>query len=122
MHTFRDLYTRLLQRYSFWIACAFFAVLPMIVGGSMRAVNSNTNDVQDWLPASYQETIDLKWYVSKFNSGSDQVVIVSWTDCRLDDPRLAMLAAKLRADSPEQPLFKSIVTVRSCSNSLRASR
>lgn len=110
MHTFRDLYTRLLRRRSFWIICAFFAVLPMIVAGSIRAVNSNTNDVQDWLPASYQETIDLQWYISKFNSGSDQVVIVSWTDCRLDDPRLPMLAAKIRADDSEHPLFKKVVT------------
>lgn len=110
MYTFRDSYTRLLRRRSFWIICAFFAVLPMIVAGSIRAVNSNTNDVQDWLPASYQETIDLQWYVSKFNSGSDQVVVVSWTGCRLDDPRLPMLAAKLRSDGGEHPLFKSVVT------------
>ncbi len=110
MHTIRDLYTRLLRRHSFWIACAFFAVLPMIVGGSMRAVNSNTNDVQDWLPESYQETVDLKWYVSKFSSGSDQVVVVSWTGCRLDDPRVPMLAAKLRANDTQRPLFKTVVT------------
>lgn len=110
MQHFRDRYTRLLQRRSFWIICAFFAVLPMIVAGSVRAVNSNTNDVQDWLPASYQETVDLQWYVSKFSSGSDQVVIVSWSGCRLDDPRLPMLAAKLRSDTTEPKLFNSVVT------------
>lgn len=110
MQNLRDRYTHLLQRRSFWIVCAFFAVLPMIVAGSVRAVNSNTNDVQDWLPASYQETVDLQWYISKFSSGSDQVVIVSWSGCRLDDPRLPMLAAKLRTDATDPKLFNSVVT------------
>ncbi len=103
-------YSSLLTRRSFWILFAFYAVVPPIIGGAVRAVNKNTNDVQDWLPDSYQETTDLRWYVSHFDSGSDRAVVVSWTGCRLDDPRLAMFAAKLRDDSREPPLVDTVLT------------
>jgi predicted RND superfamily exporter protein len=88
---------------------------PLILYGAFRAVQSNTNKVVDWLPASFQETADLAWYRERF--AGDQFVIVSWEGAHLggdpsdpnapkDDPRIEKLAKLL---VPEQDSHEPIV-------------
>lgn len=88
---------------------------PLILYGAFRAVQSNTNKVADWLPASFQETADLAWYRERF--AGDQFVIVSWEGANLggnpvdpaapkDDPRIEKLAKLL---VPEQDSHEPIV-------------
>ncbi len=119
-------------RYSLVILMAFFFAVPLIFQGAHRAVRSNTNKVVDWLPKSFTETIELRWFRKHFTA--DQFVVVSWPGCtlgddplapdaKLDDPRIEKLARELvpdndatdaeRAQWPEHTkYFKSVTTAR----------
>ncbi len=88
--------------------------LPALLIGSIRAVRSNNNQVEDWLPASFHETRQLGWFREHF--AADQFVIISWPECRLgdpnetgdkalDDPRIEMLAKSLVPDSIDEDIF-----------------
>ncbi|MEZ6138103.1 MAG: MMPL family transporter [Pirellulaceae bacterium] len=86
------------QRWSVSIVVATLAFLPFSFYYAGRAVLSNVNRVEDWLPRSFEETQHLAWFRQHF--ASDQFVVVSWQGCQLgadesgaqDDPRLAILA------------------------------
>ncbi len=96
MNALYRLHARLIKSHSFAIVCVFGILLGFILNGAFQAIRSNTNDVTDWLPDKYPETVDLRWYQQHFQAGSDHIVIVSWDGCTLDDERIELYAAKLR--------------------------
>ncbi len=78
--------------------------VPFAFYGAGKAVQSNVNKVEDWLPKTFAETAELEWFRANFPT--DQFVILSWDGCRLgtdpslpdaepDDPRIAKLASIL---------------------------
>ncbi|MEL7498649.1 MAG: MMPL family transporter [Planctomycetota bacterium] len=93
-------------------------------------VQNKTNKVEDWLPPSYQETTELKWFRQYFRG--DQFVIVSWEGCTLggdprrlgaepDDPRIERLANFLVSEEKNQEgavYFESVTTGRRILNRL----
>lgn len=88
------------QRWSWAILASTLLVVPFSFFTAFKAVRSNKNHVEDWLPKSFDETRKLAWFRKHF--ASDQFVIVSWEGCRLgfseeeiDDPRLTKLTAML---------------------------
>jgi uncharacterized protein len=106
-----------------------FLAAPLAFFGAGKAIESNVNKVEDWLPATFRETGELKWFRTHFPT--DQFVIVSWEGCRIagnpevspweeDDPRIAKLASLLippeSAQDPEsqecRKYFKSVTTGR----------
>ena len=68
--------------------------LSFIWYGARHALMKNQNNVTDWLPDGFQETIDYAWFDKHFPH--DQFILASWPGCTLDDDRLANMAAKLR--------------------------
>lgn len=66
---------------------------PFLLFGAKCAFDSNTNNVLDWLPSSFDETQRLAWFVHRF--GSDEILVISWPGCTLDDDRLDRLAVRL---------------------------
>ena len=83
-----------------YLVFALLAVLvvALIPRGARRALETNTNKVEDWLPASYAESVDLSWFRDQF--GNEAFVVASWDGCTLGSPeRLTLLAEKL-ADEP----------------------
>jgi uncharacterized protein len=106
-----------------------FLIAPLAFYGAGKAVESNVNKVEDWLPATFRETGELKWFRTHFPT--DQFVIISWDGCRIagnpevapweeDDPRIAKLANLLippeSAQDPDsiecRKYFKSVTTGR----------
>lgn len=100
------------QRWSIAVVVATFCLLPVVFYFATKAVQSNINRVEDWLPKSFKETEHLAWFRKNF--ASDQFIIISWKGCQLgkpatqsnetlgsgslataDDPRLARLARLL---------------------------
>ncbi len=100
------------QKWSVAVVAATLCLLPAVFYFAAKAVQSNVNRVEDWLPKSFQETEHLAWFRANF--ASDQFIIISWEGCRLgdsqphtddatgeatpatvDDPRLARLAQLL---------------------------
>jgi predicted RND superfamily exporter protein len=115
----------LLARYATHILIMAALATPLAGWGALRAIKGNRNDVSDWLPKSYPETIELRWFRKHFVA--DQFIIVSWDGCTLgddprgaeDDPRIAKLkTALLEVQLPkavkaeDRACFKSVTTAR----------
>ena len=101
------------SRYRVGILAFFLLTFPWIVFSANRGVQNSSTRVADWLPESFEETQRLHWFREHF--GSDDLLMVSWQGCTLDDPRLAALTEKLRepvAVGEEGPLLltRQIIT------------
>ncbi len=79
------------------IMCAIFFALPFILRGAREAIDTTKNDVTDWLPASFEETTELRRFRDYFIG--DQFVVVSWDGCNLADQRYQLLLQKIRRES-----------------------
>ena len=93
-----------------WISIALALVLALIPRGARRAIESNTNKAEDWLPDSYAESADLKWFRQHFVG--ENFVLLSWDGCTLgNDEKLRLLKQKLLAVQDERgPWFPRVVT------------
>ncbi len=83
--------------------------LPWIAVGVRGALRSNTNDPRQWLPRGFPETETYLWLQEHF--GSDEITVVSWPGCTLDDDRAECLAEALLAD-PQTAVFQRALTGR----------
>lgn len=84
-----------------WIALAVTFALVFIPRGVRKALESNTNKAEDWLPASYAESADLQWFRDHF--AGEAFVLISWDGCTLGQPeKLRLLAEKLRAETDKE--------------------
>ncbi|MEX0937319.1 MAG: MMPL family transporter [Pirellulales bacterium] len=95
-------------RWALWILIFFALIVPSLGYGAHRAIKSNSNKMEDWLPSSFAETHQFAWFREHF--ADDQFVLISWDGCRLgdnparssarpDDPRIERLAAALVPDT-----------------------
>ena len=94
-----------------------------------KAVQSNVNKVEDWLPKTFSETKQLGWFREHF--ASDQFVVISWEGCKIghldgpdaiatDDPRIERLAQLLVPDRDPQTMPKAWEPVKSVPEEWRA--
>ncbi len=78
----------------FLIALVVAFLVAMIPRGARRAVEGNTNNAKDWLPPSYAESVDLRWFQQHFVG--EHFALVTFDGCTLaNDERLKLLAKKL---------------------------
>ncbi len=104
----RPLYTRSRRLFFFTF---FLASLPLVLYGAHRAIESNSNRVQDWLPDDFEETRQLRWFAERFGSG--EILVLCWEGGTLDDPRIERVAeAVRRTESPRtgRRLFRTVWT------------
>lgn len=105
---------RFFSSHSFKIIMLVVFLLPIFGRGARKTLTSNDNRVEDWLPAEYEETQDLKWFKQRFEN--ETFILISWDGCDLLDQRQELLAQKLLppADDPQPgggpPLFKKVET------------
>lgn len=85
--------------YGFKILFVVVFLLSFIWMGTKQTIMSNSNAVEDWLPAQHKETRDYRWYLQQFPFES--YVVISWEGCELDDDRVELFAQKL---VPEQTI------------------
>ncbi len=91
--------------------CIMAALLsPVLLIGAKGAFESNRNDVLDWLPSSFEETRRLRWFVERF--GSDEILVLSWPGCTLEDPRLDALSQHLVRPLPSVDRTRDVVWFR----------
>ena len=112
------------QRRSFAIIVAAVFLIPFLIRGTRLALESNRNDIKDWLPADFPETRVHRWFQEHFPY--EQFVLASWEGCTLGDFRLEMLAKKLekQPESEKQAgepwFFKTVLTGGRLMEELRA--
>ena len=81
---------------AFRIVLVVFFLLSFVWMGTKQTIKSNSNSVEDWLPAQYQQTRDYQWYLDNFPFES--YVVVSWEGCEIGDDRIELFAQKLVPD------------------------
>ena len=87
------------------ILFVFFFLLPSAFRGARLAIAGKKNNIKDWLPADFRETVELEWFAKYFVGES--FVVATWDGCTADDQRLSLLATKLRRESAERDLSKA---------------
>src|SRR5690606_19675143 len=92
---------KLFSRHAFAIILLCVFILPIMTRGGRKALRSNDNNVQDWLPTEYEETQDFAWFKQHFDS--ETFILITWDGCTVDDPRLTLLARKLVPDPFDVP-------------------
>ena len=93
-------------RYGRLVVGAALLLLPALCYGAYGAFRSNTNNVLDWLPNSFEETRRLFEFVGRF--GSDEILLISWEGCTLEDPRLDQVADELIKPTSDSPAGEQI--------------
>jgi uncharacterized protein len=100
--------TTFYQRWGWAILALTCCLTPFAFYTAGRAVQSNVNKVEDWLPKTFVETKQLAWFRKYF--ACDQFIVISWEGCLLadaenpetkDDPRIEQVAQLLVPDSEE---------------------
>lgn len=81
----------------------FFFLLPSAFRGARLAIAGKKNDIKDWLPGDFRETVELQWFAKYFVGES--FVIATWDGCTAADERLRLLESKLRRESAERDLI-----------------
>jgi uncharacterized protein len=104
------------SRHGRLICVSVFILMPALLYGALGAFKSNTNNILDWLPESFEETQRLFEFISRF--GSDEILVISWQGCTLEDDRLDRVAAELVkpvaefSDGQRYPWFRKVFTGR----------
>ncbi|MGI5831830.1 MAG: efflux RND transporter permease subunit [Thermoguttaceae bacterium] len=58
-------------------------LLSIILLGTRRTLESNSNAVEDWLPSHFPETKDYQWFLRNFPF--ENFIVVSWEGCQFDE-------------------------------------
>ncbi|MFM7118420.1 MAG: hypothetical protein ACKO0N_17475, partial [Planctomycetota bacterium] len=71
------------------LAWILLLTMPFVVWGGIGVLSRFSNDIRQWLPKGFVEAEQYDWFIQHF--GVDEMVVVSWEDCNLNDPRLPKL-------------------------------
>jgi predicted RND superfamily exporter protein len=102
------------SRFGTWVLLLAVLAMPVLIYGAKSAIENNRNDLLDWMPKSFGETARLFWFVERF--GSDEIMVISWPGCSLDDARLEQLSQQLTQPvqipgrTQPAPLFRLVFT------------
>lgn len=88
---------RLASYYPAAVLVLLALLLPVVLIGAVNAVKSNSNDPRQWLPREFVETEKYVEFHKRF--GRDEISVVTWDGCTLDDLRVARLAEALAGNS-----------------------
>jgi len=99
------------------LLCIIFFLLPFALRGARFAITEMQNNVADWLPSDFQETVDLGEFRRYFMG--DQFVVISGPWCKEDNPAYANLRRKIQEESLD---YESVLESRNDQERLRAAR
>lgn len=83
----------------------------------LQQMQSNTEDVLQWLPDKSEARENYNLFRQHF--GSDDFLIVSWKDCTLDDDRLDYFS-RLIGESDHEGLIEDVISGASVASRLRS--
>lgn len=98
-----------LAKWSTTILCLSMFALPLIVLGSVKSLKVYANDVRQWLPSGFTEAVIYDEFEKRF--GVDEMVVLSWEDCKIDNPQVLEFQRKLiDAKIDGKPIFDRVVS------------
>lgn len=85
-----EAYESFLLRHARWIVwTGVLSFIPAVVF-ALQALGTGANKADEWLPATMPEMTELRWFYQVFEG--DEILVVSWEGCTLDDAKLDALA------------------------------
>ena len=102
-------------RLSLWILIATIGTLPILIWAA-ATLETNTDDVQIWLPDNTLERLSYQRFTELF--GSDSEVVISWEGSRSGDPRIAELVQRLSESQLNSSCVDSVVSGDSIVNEI----
>jgi predicted RND superfamily exporter protein len=94
-----------LLKFRWPLVIALFAILPWSLQAAWTSWLSNSNNVEDWVPADEQLTQFVKLF------GSDELLMISWEGCTLEDDRIAEYARELTTPVGDQEAYyRDVIT------------
>ncbi|MEM9185384.1 MAG: MMPL family transporter [Planctomycetota bacterium] len=93
------------------IAMATLFVLGFVPRGLRKAIESNVNKAEDWLPKNYPESNDLRWFAQHFVGA--KFVLASWEGATIGEAdAMARVVQRLNAmeDGLGAPVFTRVLT------------
>lgn len=104
--------TNPLTRRHWAITCLFLFAgsMVLIVPAALMVMSTMSNEVLQWIPKGLPEADEYDEFLEHFPS--DELAVVSWEGCTLNDPCLEAVAEQLRQakDNQGEPLFQSVLT------------
>jgi predicted RND superfamily exporter protein len=97
-----------LARWSTPILCLTLFLLPLIGFGAAKSLKVYANDVRQWLPEGYEEAATYDAFLNKF--GIDEMAVMSWPECRIDNPDVIAFQEELKLVGDEEGLYFQKVT------------
>ncbi len=92
--------------------------LPLVLYGAIGSLRDSYHDLRQWLPDEFKEIETYDWFVETF--GRDEIAVISWPGCTLDDVRVRQLADALTEEtlpgstegspSNREPMFARVLT------------
>jgi predicted RND superfamily exporter protein len=90
-----------IHRRRFWLLVVYLLVLlPFIGYGAAQALQTKVNSPLDWVDGSFPARANYDQFRERFGNGD--TVVLSWSNCTLDNPALDQFVTALRTDSAFQ--------------------
>jgi predicted RND superfamily exporter protein len=98
-----------LERWAIVILCCAMFLLPLVALGAIRSFEISPTNIRLWLPSGFEEAVTYDWFQNEF--GVDEMMVVSWSGCQLDDPRVIALREALQEEENEDgPIFSRVTS------------
>ena len=98
-----------LAKWATTILCLSLFAAPLIVMGSLKSLKVRSNDFRQWLPSGFEEAQIFDDFVDRF--GVDEMVVLSWEGCKIDNPDIQDFKAALEAaETDGQKTFNRVVS------------
>ncbi|MCU0709709.1 MAG: hypothetical protein MUF23_15590, partial [Pirellula sp.] len=108
---------KLLYRLSFVCSVVVATLMPLAIWAVIH-LPIGSADVHEWLPEGRSERLRYEAFTQQF--GSDHVVVLSWEDARIDDPRMQRLEQEFDRSATFSQYFLSYTSPRRIVEQLRA--
>ena len=98
-----------LAKWSTTILCITLFLLPFIVTGAVKSLKVYASDIRQWLPSGFEEAVTYDEFVKRF--GIDEMVVLSWDQCKLGNPVVANLQTALKnLKLDEVPVYDRVIS------------
>ena len=99
-----------LATWSFPIICLAAIFLSPVIMGAISSQKVHSNNVKQWLPKNFSASKDYDWFIERF--GVDEMIVISWDDCKLGDERINEFRVFLERESTDtgRKVFDRVVT------------
>ncbi len=94
-------------------------LFPVVLGAA-KSLKVQSNNVKQWLPRDFDASKNYDWFVERF--GVDEMVVISWPKCTLDNPQVEEFCKVLERDlvGGATPLLYRAVTANRMAAEIQA--